>query len=495
MTDCGVAAVVCKQASDKFAAYRALQSLLQGLQHRGPLGCGVGIFDEDSNLLEQQKNLGLVQHVLDGEPMHGSKGLGMVRYGTSGFASEGSSHPLSRAVFREKILEEQQPFHHRDRNPWWEFCVAFNGQLTNDGALRTSFRDNFVRFKTMTDTEVLEVVIADELKKAGTCNQDLMTVFSNVAKSIEGCYNIVFIDGTGRIAALRDPHEFRPFVYADTADYFVIASETGALENLFDINKHSVDFINPGELLIYDNGLSKHQIAVPDSRMCLFEFIYFMNVVNRLPNNASAFSIRRMVGKEMAGIEPLRDKNDFSEYLVVAVPDTARTAAHSFASELSLELDGDGIVKDPFAGRAFLQDPTIRQHRLSIKYKVIPEVVRGRKVIVFDDSIVRGDASLEIVKRLFSAGAKEVHFRVSYSPILHPCFYGIDFPVQAKLLAYRIGFNDALPELEAKVAKEIHADSFKYPPLDVLLRVVAKAMGRNVTEYCHACMSGRYPIE
>ena len=495
MADCGVAAVVYKRSAqgNDFRAYRALQLLLEGVQHRGPLGCGV-CTDDDSGKLNQHKDLGLVLQVLDRMPLMGPRGIGMVRYGTTGLASEGSNTVANRMEARSRLLDEQQPFHHRDRNRYLEFSFSFNGQLTNYRLLRSKF-EKYLRFRTGTDTEVLEVVIAEELKKNCDSKPNLASVFSEVVKKIEGCYNIVFIDGAGRIAALRDPHEFRPFVYADTDHLFAAASETGALENLLDINGHNVEFIKPGELLVYENELQKYKIANPEPHICLFEMIYFMNVVNRLPNNSSAFNIRRKMGEEMAFIEPLRSARDFKEYVVVAVPDTARTMAHSFAKTLGLEFDGDGIIKDPFAGRAFLMDPSVRQQRLDIKYKVIPGVVNGKKVIVFDDSVVRGDASLEIVRRLLGAGAREVHFRVSYPPIKHPCFYGIDFPVQEKLLAYRMGCDRGIAELESNVAEGIKANSFKYPSLEMLLRVAAKEMERKTTEYCHACISGQYPVE
>lgn len=492
MGDCGVAGVVVKKGSNS-DAYSVLEIMLRALQHRGQLTAGVSVCDTSSSRFEHHKGMGLVHTVLDRQPLTGNVGIGHVRYATSGTGSEGTRLADGQVeAYRERVVSEAQPFHYHDARPQYEFTFAFNGQLVNADEVRKDFQGRDFRFRTDTDTEVLMHVIAEELQREKTGSPGLVNVFSNVVQRLRGAYNIVFVDGLGRFAALRDKYGFHPLAFAHSEDFFVAASETIAFEHLNGVSNGNVGFVEPGEMLLYDKGLARFSIAMPLRTHCVFEMIYFMHVLSRLSHETSVYSVRTEMGKKLAASENLAARSDFRDFVVVAVPETAKAAAEKYARELGLEFHQGGIVRDSYGGRAFIMDPMRRQKHLELKYAVNSGVVRGKNVVVLDDSIVRGDASEKVVKMLRDAGANEVHFRVTFPPIVFPCKYGIDFPDVLKLIVHKVGWDSNIGELERKIAAKIGADSFGYPTIDLLLDVVSSVLGLRTSDLCHACISGDY---
>ncbi|MEK6848131.1 MAG: hypothetical protein AABX65_00680, partial [Nanoarchaeota archaeon] len=269
--DCGIAAIVFKRgiSEEKDArAYNAMNRLLQGVQHRGPLGCGVSVHNTLRGTGSYHKELGLVSQVFDSNnnPMEGDRAIGMTRYGTTGEASEGTKIVLNKKEKRDKLLEEQQPFHHRDPNPWRDFSLVFNGQLTNHNELRDYFkREHHYEFLTGTDTEPLMHLLAEELRKNTTDNPNLIDVFSDISRRAKGCYNIAFMDRRGRVAVFRDKNGFRPLSYAENENIFAIASETIALRKI-GFKNNEMQFVNAGELLVYDDKLKKFQLETGNKR-------------------------------------------------------------------------------------------------------------------------------------------------------------------------------------------------------------------------------------
>ncbi len=504
MGDCGVAGVAVK-TGDPHHAYKLLKYMLHGLQHRGQLSCGVTVSSPRSLELQDHKNLGLVHAVLNGTSLDGYSGLGHVRYATSGIASEGTS--LDERALRDyetSVRSEIQPFHFRHANPSLEFSFAFNGQLVNDSELRKYFQDKkHYRFGTKTDTEVLMHVIAEELQVPVQNDlPDLRAVFTRVVNRIKGAYCIVFLDGTGRFAALRDPYGFHPLAYVKNEAFIAVASETSAFDSISSIAPTDVGFIQPGQMLLHDypysKELQKFSLVTSSPAFCTFELLYFMYITSLLREdslNSSVHHVREVLGQRLALIEPLRSRPDFNEFTVVAVPDTGKTAAEAYANALNLEFSQGAIVRDSYVGRAFITDPLRRDESLELKYRLVPDLVRDKKLIVFDDSLVRGDASRLNTTKLRSRGAQEIHFRVTFPPVTHPCRYGIDFAKPEKLLTHQVGDYNSLEELEHKVASAIGVDSFKYPSTELLLEVASEALGLKNDSFCTACVTGNYPIK
>lgn len=475
MGDCGIAAVASKEAN----AYESLFWLLRGVQHRGQLSCGITI--QTKRDLVTVKDLGLVQDVLSERgSLEGRVGIGHVRYATTGVASDGS--PESQDRYLNTLRQEAQPDFFDSQMPHLQFALAFNGQLTNDQALRAEFVERGYRFKTETDTEVMKFVIADELAADRNSAPHLKNVFGRVMDRLEGAYNIVFVDGIGRIAALSDPHNFHPLAYAQNHDSLSVASEDAALRHLTE--QAEFGFVEPGEFLLWDGKTEKHQLKRPDPHPCSFEKVYFMRL-DSSSIDTSVHHVRTQLGQLLAENEPLRDQKDV---LVVAVPDTAKTAAGEFARSLGLQFREDALLKYRYGGRNFIEPPQSRSTQLKWSYSAIGEILRERKVVVVDDSLVRGDASKTVVQLIRGAGAKEVHFRVTFPPIIKPCIYGMDFPVPEKLLANQVGEYRSQAELERKVAERIGADSFRYLTQEML----AKATGASS---CMACTNGQYPTK
>lgn len=482
MHQCGIAAVYIKENSD--SANRALfylYKLLLNQQNRGQLSVGVTTFNSSRmQILDTYKDLGTVNEVFKTSDRQqsfeifrryaGNKGIGHVRYATSGSEERGLAQPFER--------------HHGRKWKWFSFC--WNGNLANYSELKQHLLEKIdYHIIHDTDTEILMHYIARELK--GSSQPNLTKVFTRLAQKLDGCFNIAFINAFGEMIILRDPYGFRPVVYGWKDNMFLAASESNAL-----INCGVTDYkhLPPGHLIYIKNGNVKVEkyAESPRKAHCMFEWVYFANVSSVL-DGRSVYIARTNLGKELAKQETEKiDKN----YVVVPVPDTAKAAGNSMAYELKIP-EAEGLIRNRFVGRTFIEG-SLREDRVQSKYTALKEILKDKKIILVDDSIVRGSTTKQIVNYIKKAGgAKEVHARISCPPIRGPCFYGIDMSTVSELLVPKYEGGPKKGEVSQKVinqiAKDLGADSLKYQTIQGLVR----SIGKPAKDLCMACLTGEYP--
>jgi amidophosphoribosyltransferase len=347
------------------------------------------------------------------------------------------------------------------------FAIAHNGNLTNTDELRKEQMRKGIRFETTTDTEVIASLIesseSDSFEDA---------VISTVEK-IRGSYSMIILTRS-EIFALRDPNGFRPMVIGDREGDYIIASETCALDI---IDAEFIREVDPGEIIVIDRDGLRSQMVLPVSRisMCVFELIYFSRPDSFLYNK-NIFNIRHKMGQELAKEHPVEAD------LVIAVPDSGTPAAIGYSTESGIPYS-EGLIKNRYIGRTFIQ-PTQEIREIGVKLKLNPlgEVIKGKKLIVVDDSIVRGNTSKKVVQMLYHAGAKEVHMRISSPPLLYPCYYGIDMATKKEFVANLRTLED--------IRKYLNVDSLGYLSIEGLVR----AIGEPKDKFCFACFTGDYPV-
>ena len=482
MHNCAIAAVYIKPNGDSSnRALFYLYKLLLNQQNRGQLSAGVTTFNHSRlQVLDTFKDLGPVNEVFKTSDRQqsmdifkryaGNKGIGHVRYATSGGEDRSLAQPFER--------------HHGRKWKWFSFC--WNGNLANYSELKQHLleKDDYLIVHD-TDTEILMHYISKELK--GSTRPNLVKAFSRLAQKLDGCFNIAFVNAFGEMIILRDPYGFRPIVYGWKDDMFLVASESNAL-----INCGVTDYKNlePGHLIYISNGKVevKKYAESPRKAHCMFEWVYFTNVSSVL-DNRSVYITRTNLGKELA--EQETEKMDNS-HVIVPVPDTAKAAGDAMAYELKVP-SAEGLIRNRFVGRTFIEGSS-REDRVQNKYTALKEILKGKKVIIVDDSIVRGSTTKQLVNYIKKIGeAKEVHVRISCPPIRGPCFYGIDMSTIAELLIPRYeGMpkkGEVSQEIINRIAKDLGADSVKYQTVQGLV----KSIGMPANELCMACLTGDYP--
>ena len=423
---------------------------LQALQHRGQESAGIAVSDGENILVF--KDLGLVSQVFSEQnlaPLQGSIGIGHTRYSTTGRNVWKNSQPHYR-MFKDEV-----------------FAIVHNGNLTNTEELRKEQMKKGVRFETTTDTEIIASLIENSGK------EDIETAVEETIGKIKDSYSLLILT-KDKIFAVRDPHGFRPLVLGNLEGSFVIASETCALDI---IDAQFVREVDPGEIIIIDkDGLRSQMILSVDRiSMCVFELIYFSRPDSYLYHK-NIFEIRHKMGRELAKEYPV------DADMVISVPDSGTPAAIGYSAESKIPY-GEGLIKNRYIGRTFIQ-PTQEIREIGVKLKLNPlkDVIKGKRLIVVDDSIVRGNTSRKVVKVLYSAGAKEVHMRISSPPLLHPCYYGIDMATKKDFLANHRTLED--------IRKYLNVDSLKYLSIEGLVR----AIGEQKDKFCFACFNGDYPV-
>ena len=484
--ECGIAAVYVqgnKDASNRALFY--LYKILLNLQNRGQLSAGITTYNKNRQLLmSTYRDLGSVNEVFRTsnklksieifKKYAGNKGFGHVRYSTSGKDDKAYS----------------QPFERRHGRLWKWFSFCFNGNLANYSELKEKLiKEKDYHIILDTDTEIVMHYLSRELN--GDKYPSLVDVFHNLSKKFDGSYNIAFINGYGDMAIVRDTMGNRPLCYAQKEGILVVASESNALFNCgFDTFKT----VEPGHMiLIKDDKISIVQYAnVERKAHCMFEYVYFSNV-GSVMNDSSVYVTRTNMGKELAKIET--EKTD-ADYIVVPVPDTAKAAGDAFAFEMGIP-SREGLIRNRFVGRTFIET-TGREDKIQSKYTALKEILQGKKVLLIDDSIVRGTTTRQIVKYLKEkGGAKEVHLRVSCPPIIGPCYYGIDMSTIGELLVPKYlrdvkwDGNPLPKDVTDKIAKDMGADSLTYLTVDGLVR----AIGIPSENLCLACLNGDYPTK
>ncbi|MGY3439590.1 MULTISPECIES: amidophosphoribosyltransferase [unclassified Marinovum] len=455
--ECGVFGVVGVTDAANFVALG-----LHALQHRGQEAGGIVSYHPDHDF-NSARRFGYVRdnftkHSLM-ETLPGSLAIGHVRYSTAG--SKGQT-----------AIRDVQPF-------FGEFsmggaAIAHNGNITNAEALRRELIDRGSIFQSSSDSECIIHLMAVSLqRKVPDRMQDAL-------RRVEGAFSIVAMTRT-KLIGVRDPLGVRPLVLGKIGDDgYVLSSETCALDI---IGAELVREVEPGEMVVVENGVvhSHRPFAPAKSRFCIFEHVYFSRPDSIL-GGRSVYETRRQIGVELAKEAPVEAD------LVCPVPDSGTPAAIGFAHESGIPF-GMGIIRNQYMGRTFIE-PTeqIRNMGVRLKLNVNRALIEGKRVILVDDSVVRGTTSRKIKEMILDAGAAEVHFRIASPPTAWPCFYGVDTPQREKLLAATMS--------EDEMREHLGIDSLKFISLDGLYRAVGEAEGRKKScpQYCDACFSGEYPV-
>ncbi len=422
---------------------------LFSLQHRGQEAAGIA--SSDGKKIHITKGRGLVTQVFDEKKLSllvGSSAVGHTRYSTAG---------------EDSVLDAQPIFARYDLG---QIAVVHNGNLTNAKEVRKELIKEGAIFQTFMDTENLIHLIARSQK------EHLYDRIIEALQRIEGAYSLILLSRK-KMFAMRDPHGFRPLSIAKLGDGWVVASETCAFDL---IGAEYVRDIRPGELVVFEEGKEPRSIQVfePTPHKCIFEFIYFARPDSQIFGK-SVYELRKAMGRELAKEYPIEAD------LVVPVPDSGVAAAIGYAeaSGIPFEL---GIIRNHYVGRTFIE-PTqeIRDLKVKMKLNPIKKVIEGKRLVVIDDSIVRGTTSKKIVNILKEFGAKEVHMRISAPPTTGPCYYGVDTPTKEELISSRYSVEET--------RKYIGADTLAYLSIEGLLRSVG-----NDQSYCMACFDGNYPV-
>ena len=425
---------------------------LYALQHRGQESCGIIV--NDDGVFYSHKDLGLVSEVFSKDVMahfpNGKIAVGHVRYGTTGASNRNNCQPIEVNHNKGKM------------------ALAHNGNLSNAYQLRNELEMSGAIFHTTSDTETICYIVTRERLTAPS----IEIALSRAMTRLEGAYSLVLMSATKLIAA-RDPFGFRPLCYGQTSDgTYVVASESCALQSV------GADFIRdilPGEVMVFsDDGVKSYteHCNTKPHKMCIFEYIYFArpdSVINGEPVHTS----RMRAGEILAREYPVEAD------VVVGVPDSGLDAALGYSQESGIPY-GIGFIKNKYIGRTFISPgQSNRLDQVKIKLNAISETVRGKRVVLVDDSIVRGTTSGRIVKLLRDAGAREIHMRISSPPFTNPCYYGTDIDSKENLIACHHSVKE--------IAEIIGADSLGYLPTDRLCNLI----GSN--NYCSSCFDGSYP--
>ena len=431
---------------------------LFALQHRGQESCGIAVSDTEGpkGKVSAYKGMGLCNEVFTPdviEPLHGNIGVGHVRYSTAGSSTRENAQPLVLNYVKGTL------------------ALAHNGNLVNAPELRHELEYTGAIFQTTIDSEVIAYHIARERIKTATVQQAV----ANAMKKISGAYSLVIMSPRKLIGA-RDPFGFKPLCIGKRDNAYILASETCALET---IGAEFIRDVEPGEIVtITKDGIaSNKELCFTDhakEARCIFEYIYFARP-DSVFDGVSVYHSRIQAGRFLAMDSPV------DADLVVGVPESGNAAALGYAMESGIPY-GTAFVKNSYVGRTFIKPKqSSRESAVRIKLNVLKEAVAGKRVIMIDDSIVRGTTSALIVGMLRDAGAKEVHVRISAPPFLHPCYFGTDIPSEDQLIAH----NRTVEEIRELLG----ADSLSYLALD---RLYEMAGGKAI---CTACFSGDYPIE
>jgi amidophosphoribosyltransferase len=444
--ECGVFGVYAPSHDVARLAYFGLYAL----QHRGQESAGIATCE--GGHITTLRELGLVSQVFDEEKLRALEGdmaIGHVRYSTTGGGAWENTQPVWRDDGREVAL-------------------AHNGNLTNAVELYNELRERGINFRGTSDSEIIAAMLSTEEARP------IENAVAAVMPRLEGAYSTVVMTKRA-VVAFRDPNGVRPLSLGRLEDgHWVVASESCAFDI---IGAELVREVSPGEAVsLTADGLESRQV-VPSERpaFCVFEHIYFSRPDTRLEGRVLQ-QVRGKMGEILAREAPV------DADLVISVPDSGNPAANGFARAADLPKD-DGLIKNRYVARTFIQPgQELRKHGLRMKFNPLPEIVAGKRVVVVDDSIVRGNTTRQIVGMLRGAGATEVHLRISAPPIRHPCHYGIDMSTREEMIAH--------DRTEAEVAQELGADSLAY----LSLEGVYEAIGTPREHHCDACFTGEYPL-
>lgn len=445
-SNCGIVAVFGDPEAAKLA-YLALYAL----QHRGQEASG--IVSSDGYHVNRYLGSGLVADVFSDEKIFkslaGHIAIGHNRYSTTGSTQISNAQP---------ILVTSKVGH---------FAISHNGNFTNSGTLRARLEESGSIFQTTSDTEVVPHLIARSKKT------DMLEKISDALNKIRGAYSLVMLT-KDRVYAARDPHGVRPLCLGEKDGAYFVVSETCALDL---VRARYLRDIEPGEMIeISAQGIRSYRFH-PHARRhaCIFEFIYFARPDSKIFKE-NVDKVRRKLGKNLA-LESPADAD-----IVISVPDSSNTAAVGYSRRSGIKFDL-GLIRNHYVGRTFIHpNQNMRDFSVRVKFNTVNGILQGRRVVMVEDSIVRGTTLRQLVRLIRQAGAKEVHVRVSSPPIISPCFYGMDFPSKSELIASSKSVDEIRQFLEC--------ESLAYLSLKELLNSVSSENGG----FCTSCFTGKYPI-
>jgi amidophosphoribosyltransferase len=449
--ECGVFGVFSQSAYDVAST---VYYGLYALQHRGQESCGIVV--NDDGVFASHKDLGLVSEVFTGESLsrlpHGSMAVGHVRYGTTGGNTRNNCQPIEVNHQKGKL------------------ALAHNGNLSNAFALRDALELTGAIFHTTSDTETIAYIVTRERLTAPSIEEAV----SRAMAHFEGAYSLVLMSAA-KLIAVRDPHGFRPLCYGKTEEgTYVVASESCALQA---VGAEFVRDLEPGEILVFSkDGVQsrREHCGSAEKKSCIFEYIYFARPDSEI-DGVCVHTSRLRAGEILAQRHPAQAD------LVIGVPDSGLDAALGFSRASGIPY-GIGLIKNKYIGRTFISPgQSNRTDQVRIKLSPVKSVLEGKRVVLVDDSIVRGTTSKRLVKLLRDAGAREIHMRISSPPFLHPCYYGTDIDSEEHLIANHHSTQE--------IAQIIGVDSLGYLPLETLGELTGDC------HYCAACFDGSYPTQ
>ncbi len=453
--ECGVSGIY----NHRDAAHLVYLSLTS-LQHRGQESAGIVSIN---GKMGRHAGMGLVFDVFKKDTFQQLKGrfaIGHVRYSTTGSSMLKNAQPLLVST------------------PYGQVAVGHNGNFTNADKIRKKLEDSGAIFQTTTDSEVILHLIARSKEK------NLAEAIISSLSKVEGAYSLLFASDhnsknkeEGCIIAVRDPLGFRPLFLGKLGRSWVIASETCAFDL---IGAKTVREIEPGEMVVIENNEVKSmRIAkpLPYSALCIFEYVYFARPDSNVFGQ-SVYRVRQDMGRQLAREAPTPGAD-----CVIAVPDSSVVAAIGYAKESKLPFEV-GFIRSHYVGRTFIEpSKPMRDFRARIKFNPVKENIQGKKIVLIDDSIVRGTTSKKLIRMLKGAGVKEIHMRVSSPPIIGSCYYGIDTPTKSELIASTHSVEET--------RKFLGVDSLSYLSVEGLVR----STNRDPSKYCTACFTGKYPTK
>jgi amidophosphoribosyltransferase len=457
--ECGVFGIYAPEYDVARLAYFALYAL----QHRGQESAGIAAADRGGHIVTRRE-LGLVSQVFDENDLAtlaGELAIGHVRYSTTGSNAWENSQPVQRSAGSDANRRE--------------IALAHNGNLINAVELHAELTARGVSFRSTSDSEIIAALIATHEA------QDIEDAVADVLPRLKGAFSTVVMTKDS-VIAFRDPHGLRPLAIGEAPPLnghqtprYCVASESCAFDI---IGAKLLRDVLPGEVVsIGERGISSRQVvAGAREAFCVFEYIYFARPDSRMGGMVLQVARGRM--GEILAREAPADAD-----LVIPVPDSGSPAARGYARASGLPQD-DGFVKNRYVARTFIQPgQELRKHGLRMKFNPLPEVVAGKRLVVVDDSIVRGNTTRQIVEMLRDAGAAEIHMRITAPPIKHPCHYGIDMSTREEMIAHGRSVEE--------IARELGCDSLAY----LSLEGVYEAINSTPATHCDACFSGSYPLE
>lgn len=429
---------------------------LSALQHRGQESCGIAVSDTNGpkGRVKSYKGLGLVNEVFkesELEEMKGNIGVGHVRYSTSGSTTLGNAQPLVLNYIKGSL------------------ALAHNGNLTNAYELREQMENEGSIFHTSIDSEVIAYAIAKERVKSKSVEESIL----KATEKIQGAYGLVIMSPR-KLIGVRDPYGLKPLCIGKRGNTYIITSESCAITSL---GGEVVRDVEPGEIVTIDKTGTMHSSYItqkPKHAHCIFEYIYFARLDSKM-DGISIYESRIRAGASLAKAYPVEAD------LVVGVPDSGLTAAKGYSEASGIPF-AFAFHKNSYVGRTFIK-PTQKDRESSVKIKlsVLESVVKGKRIVLVDDSIVRGTTIANIIRMMKNAGAISVHVRISSPPFLHPCYFGTDVPSNQQLIAFS--------HSEDEIRDMIGADSLGYMPIEELQNMVGDL------PICKACFDSKYPMQ